>query len=105
MSEAKKISEADFGTALAPKNLMKVEAHAENTSTSLPRLILLLRKHQVGVTHLEFTKQPSGLYITFTSDSPVDKITRVCNEARRLEEFCSIVINDKTGTDAPDNKE
>lgn len=99
MSEAKKILEANFDTALAPQNLMKVEAHAENTSTALPRLILLLRKHQVGVTHLEFTKQPSGLYITFTSDSPVDKITRVCNEARRLEEFCSIALKDQSDAD------
>ena len=104
MSEAKKISEANFDAALASQNLVKVEAYAEISSMALPRLVLLLRKHQVEVTHLECTKQCSSLYITFTSDSSAQKITRVCNEARRLEEFCSIVINDKTGTDEPVNK-
>lgn len=94
MSEAKKISVANFDVALTSQTLVKVEAYAESSSTALPRLVLLLRKHQVEVTHLECTKQRSGLYITFTSDSPTQKITRVCNEARRLEEFCSIVIND-----------
>lgn len=93
MSEAKKLIGSLPDQASTEQSLLTVEAQAESSSTALPRLVLLLRKHQVEITHLECTKNSSGFQIIFSSDSPPQKIVRVANEARRLEEFQSVEIH------------
>jgi len=107
MSEIQKLSEANVDQACLQQTsqqcVLTVEARAEISSTALPRLVLLFRKHQVELTHLEFTRRPTGFYIIFSSDSPAQKIIRVCNEARRLEEFYSIGIMDKSANNLADN--